>query len=525
MPDWPLSYGTWFPPMVGGILYEHGHRMIAAFVGLLIIGLAVWCARVEPRRWVKRLSAAALAAVIVQGLLGGLTVLLMLPPQISIAHACLGQTLFCLVLSIALCTSPGWQARRAWPLEPITASLRGVAGGAVLLAAAQLALGAVIRHTGYAVMWHLAGAIALLLVSGWFAFAARSSAEPLVRRGTGRLVLLVGLQIALGLTVFTHRGSVMLRTGHVVLGALVLAQAVALAWEILPRRRSSLRAADLLELTKARLSALVLLTTAAGFWIGLRPGDSAVRLLPVLLGTALVVGGANALNQWLEWSLDGRMERTKHRPIPAGRMAPDTARRFGLVCAISGLLALAVAVNGVSALLAACGLISYVYFYTPMKRQTPLCTLVGAIPGALPPLIGWAGARGTLGQEAWALFAILFVWQLPHFLALALLHRADYARAGFRMLPLTESGGLTTARQMLLYGLALLPASLCPTVLGLAGPAYFVGALLLGVGFAAIAARTAWRRTPAAARQLFLASVLYLPVLLALMALDRRPLS
>ena len=528
VPDWPLSYGTWLPPMVGGILYEHGHRMIAAFVGLLIIGLAVWCARVESRRWVKRLAAAALGAVIVQGVLGGLTVLLLLPPQISIAHACLGQTVFCLVISVALCTSAGWQARRAQRLPQTAPSLRTLASGALVLTFAQLALGAVIRHTGHVVPLHIAGALALLLTTGWFAAVARRTSEPVIRWGAGRLVLLVIAQMLLGLTIFTHHGSVALRTGHVALGALVLAQAVALAWEIFPRTHQPARAtllADVLELTKARLSLLVLITTAVGFWIGLRPGDSLGRLLPVLLGTALVIGGANALNQWLEREPDALMERTKRRPIPAGRVAPETARRWGLLCAFGGTLLLSLTVNSVSALLALAGLASYVLVYTPMKRRTPLCTLVGAIPGALPPLIGWAGARGTLGAEAWVLFAILFVWQLPHFLALALLHREDYARAGFHMLPLIESGGPTTARQMFLYGMALLPASLCPTVFGLAGPAYFFGALILGLGFLAIAARAAWWRTPRAAWQLFFASVLYLPLLLALMALDRRPLA
>ncbi|MBI3011457.1 MAG: protoheme IX farnesyltransferase, partial [Candidatus Omnitrophica bacterium] len=165
----------------------------------------------------------------------------------------------------------------------------------------------------------------------------------------------------------------------------------------------------------------------------------------------------------------------------------------------------------------------YLLVYTPLKRRTPLCTLVGAIPGALPPMIGWAGARHALGVEAWVLFALLFIWQLPHFLALAVLYREDYARAGFPMLPLVEPDGLMTARQTALYGLALLPVSLFPTMIGVAGPAYFYGAIVLSLVFFVMAARTAWRRSRQSARQLFLASVLYLPVLLSLLALDRSP--
>lgn len=278
-----------------------------------------------------------------------------------------------------------------------------------------------------------------------------------------------------------------------------------------------------LELTKPRLSALVLATTAAGFWLGHR--DSEPMISPasggVMVGTALVVAGANALNQWRERALDALMDRTKGRPLPSGRLAPEAACRFGAVLSVAGLLTLAVGVNALSTVLAMASWASYVLVYTPMKRFTPLCTLVGAIPGALPPVIGWAAARSSIGPGAVALFTILFVWQLPHFLALAALYRDDYARAGFRMLPLMEPEGLAAARQTALYGAALLPISLFPAALGLAGGWYGFGATALGLAFLALSVRAAWFRSRCSARQLFHASLLYLPVLLGLLVFNR----
>ena len=276
-----------------------------------------------------------------------------------------------------------------------------------------------------------------------------------------------------------------------------------------------------LELTKARLSLLVLMTTAIGFWLGMRSADQWLGLILTCVGTALVVGGANALNQWMEQAPDALMRRTQHRPLPTGRLSAEAAFRFGAALSALGMIWLAIAVNMLSATLAAVSWATYVLVYTPLKRRTPLCTLVGAVPGALPPVIGWAGARNSLGEGAWALFAILFVWQLPHFLALAVLYRTDYERAGFPMLPLIETDGRLTARQILLYGAVLLPLSLFPTMLGVAGPVYFYGAMALGCGFFLLAARAAWSYSLDSARQLFQASVVYLPVLLGLLAIDR----
>ena len=275
------------------------------------------------------------------------------------------------------------------------------------------------------------------------------------------------------------------------------------------------------ELTKPRLTALVLVTAAAGFWMGMRSMAQLSWLVPLLFGIALAVGGANALNQWSERVPDSLMQRTKRRPLPSGRLHPEEARRFGLLLSIGGVLCLAVFVNLLTAALTTLSIASYVFFYTPLKRMTPLCTLVGAIPGALPPLIGWAGARAALSIEAWALFAILFVWQLPHFLAIAMLYRDDYARAGFQMLPVLDGDGMATARETVLYGLVLLPVSLFPAFLGLAGWAYFLSAFLLSTMLFLISVRAALRRSMASTRQLFHASVLYLPLLLGVLSLDK----
>lgn len=247
VPDWPLSYGTWFPPMVGGIRYEHSHRMIAGAVALMILALAVWLASAESRRWVRRLGFAALAAVILQALLGGLTVLLLLPPQISIAHAVLGQAVFCLAVCLAWCTSPAWPDRVRPIEDDRRPSLRLLALLAAALAAGQLVLGAVIRHTGYAVLAHVLGALMLLVSVSWLAARARAQRErtPSVRRFAWRLMWLVAAQAIVGASVFIHRGSTVLRTGHAALGALVLAQAVLTAWEAVRRYARSTDSAAL----------------------------------------------------------------------------------------------------------------------------------------------------------------------------------------------------------------------------------------------------------------------------------------
>ena len=281
--------------------------------------------------------------------------------------------------------------------------------------------------------------------------------------------------------------------------------------------------ADVCELVKARLTTLVLTTTLAGFYMGWTGRMNFGLLFNTLLGTALVAGGAAALNELVERDADALMHRTQDRPLPAGRMKPEVALLVGSGCAATGLLYLLYLVNPLTSLLAALTLGSYVFVYTPLKRKTSLNTLVGAIPGALPPMIGWAAARGSIGSEAWALFAILFCWQMPHFLAIAWMYREDYARGGFVMLTHLDETGHATGRQAVNYAFALLVVSLTPSLLGMAGSAYFCGAFLLGAGMVVAAVRMQLAPERTRAKQLFFASILYLPGLLGLMAVDKLP--
>jgi protoheme IX farnesyltransferase len=280
------------------------------------------------------------------------------------------------------------------------------------------------------------------------------------------------------------------------------------------------RLADFVTLTKPRITFLVVLTTLVGFVAAGSGATDVPLLLETLAGTALVAGAASALNQWAEREADAVMRRTLRRPIPAGRLAPGESAVFGVALGAAGIAYLAVEVGGLASFLAAATAASYLLIYTPLKKVTSLATVVGAVPGAIPPLIGWAAMRGRLDPGAWVLFLILFFWQMPHFLALAALYRRDYARAGFRVLPVVDPDGASTGRQSVLYALALLVVSLMPTLVGMAGPLYFFGALGLGLGFLASGARFAFHpESHTHAARLFRYSLLYLPVLCLLMAL------
>ncbi len=281
------------------------------------------------------------------------------------------------------------------------------------------------------------------------------------------------------------------------------------------------RALDFLELTKPRVALMVLVTTFVGFYLGSEPLAGYFRLIETLIGTALAAGGTLALNQFLERDADALMERTRRRPLPDGRIQPGEALLFGVLATAAGLLILALAVNMLSALVTASIVGSYLLVYTPLKQRSSLCGVIGAVPGALPPLIGWAAASGGLDVQAWVLFAIMFLWQIPHTLAIARLYRDDFAKAGIQFLPVVESDGWTTGRQVITHSLALLAVSLLPTLLGLAGSVYFLVALLLGLSFLAYAVRLAVSQSLASARRLLFASLIYLPVLLVVMALDR----
>ena len=274
-------------------------------------------------------------------------------------------------------------------------------------------------------------------------------------------------------------------------------------------------------MARPRLATLGLASVVLAYWIaGPPPGDLA-RLGHLVAGSLLALASGSILNQVLERGPDARMRRTADRPLPAGRVTPAAALVVGTAFLFAGLAELSVGVNGLTAACAALGIAIYLGFYTPLKRRTSFSTVVGAVPGAVPVLMGWAAARGSLDVDAWTLFAILFLWQLPHFLAIAWMYRADYERAGFRMLPIEGPDGASTARQVALYGVALLPVSLLPSVVGLSGPLYFFGALALGLAYVVFGLLLGAQRTGVAARRLLRASVAYLPLLLGLMAVDR----
>jgi len=280
--------------------------------------------------------------------------------------------------------------------------------------------------------------------------------------------------------------------------------------------------ADYLELTKPRITVMVVFTALVGFVMGSRAGIPLVGLSTVLVGVALVASGASALNMLLERDTDALMRRTRDRPLPSSRLQPVDVLVFGMVLTVAGLLGLYFWSGPTAAAVAFATWASYVFVYTPLKRRTSLSTLVGAVPGALPPVIGWAAARGSVDPAALVLFAILFLWQIPHFLAIAWIYREDYARGGLPMLPVLDPQGHLTGRQAVSHSLALLFVSLAPAAAGMAGRAYLVGAVLLGMAMTGVALRAAIVRTTPAARQLFLASIVYLPALSALLLLDRR---
>jgi heme o synthase len=265
----------------------------------------------------------------------------------------------------------------------------------------------------------------------------------------------------------------------------------------------------------------VLLTAAAGFYLGSRGGVDVRLLVHTLIGVALVAAGTNAFNQVRERDVDARMHRTAGRPLPSGRLTPRAAAVFASIISVGGVAYLARAVNLLTAALAALTLASHVFLSTPLKRTTTLNTLIGAVPGALPIVGGWTAAGGTLGPAVAALFWILFLWQLPHFLALAWIYREDYARGGLAMLSVSDPDGRQTGRMVILYAMALLPVSLLPTLLGVTGAVYFFGALALGVAYAAASLALTRTATVARAWRVFLVSIVYLPALLTLMVVDK----
>jgi heme o synthase len=284
---------------------------------------------------------------------------------------------------------------------------------------------------------------------------------------------------------------------------------------------SAARTRDFVALAKPRLNLLVVASTLVGY--AMADGDSLgfLRVGGLLLGTGLVAGGASAFNQVIERDLDALMKRTRLRPLPDQRLQPIEGLLFGSAITLAGLLMIVMSANLLAAAVALATLLSYVVVYTPLKRRSSFGTVIGAIPGALPPIIGWAASSGSLPPQAWTLFGIMFLWQLPHFLAIAWMYREDYARAGFPMLPVLEPDGRSTGRQSVVYAAALLPLSLAPTLMRMAGELYFAGALILGMAFLWLTIRFALSRSARDARRVFFGSIAYLPLLWILMIANK----
>lgn len=277
---------------------------------------------------------------------------------------------------------------------------------------------------------------------------------------------------------------------------------------------------DYIQLTKPRITWLIVMSTAIGYYFGHSGVWTLWPLIHTLIGTALIASGTAALNQWYEREADRHMRRTQMRPLPSGRLRPKRALWFGIALALAGGLELGLGVNWLTSGLGIATLFTYLFVYTPLKQKTWWSTTIGAFPGAMPPLIGFAGAADKLTAEAWVLGAILFLWQFPHFYAIAWMYREDYSRAGIQMLPVVEPDGESTARQILIYSVLLIPISLLPRWLGMTGEVYLIGALALGLWFLYSGVRVSLDRTKLRARNVLLTSVVYLPVLYALMVLD-----
>jgi heme o synthase len=278
---------------------------------------------------------------------------------------------------------------------------------------------------------------------------------------------------------------------------------------------------DYIALTKPRVTWLILVSTGVGCFFGARSGWTFWSLFHTIVGTCLIASGTAALNQWYERDADAKMKRTKARPLPSGRLSPNKALIFSIFLSLVGFLELAIGANLLTGLLGLFTLMTYLFVYTPMKQKSPHSTTLGAIPGAMPPVIGFAGAAGAVPVEAWILFAILFIWQFPHFDAIAWMYREDYERAGIRMLPVIEPSGESTARRMVWCSVAMIPLSLLPKFFSMAGNIYVVGAILAGFMFLYAASRIVKDRTRVRARGVLLASVIYLPILYGLMVFDR----
>lgn len=529
VPDWPLSYGQFFPPMVGGIRFEHTHRVIAGLVGILTFFLMLALLAKEKRRWLRWLGVGAFAAVLAQAILGGITVLFFLPLPVSVAHACLAQSFFSWIAAISLFTSKSWRKDRRTEAKQggLLQSLSVIVTSFIFV---QLTMGALIRHGQrhpFLIAVHMVTALVILLqaLSILLVTVREEKARARFLWHVSGLVGLIFLQTSLGLAALMAKG-VLTATAHQVTGALVLCVSFLLTLRYFRYLEPSSVAGgnfgfwQFIRLTKPRLTLMALATTALGFMMAARGPALFVGLAHVLFGSALVGGGANALNQFMERDVDAKMKRTEGRPLPSGRLDEKSALVFGVTASLAGTAYLLFFVNTLTAFLALLTVAVYVFVYTPLKRKTELNTFVGAVSGALPVVIGWAAAGHGLDGRAAVLFSILFLWQLPHFLAISWVYREDYLRSGLRMVCLLDKGGDWLGRQIILYCLLLWVASLLPSLVGLSGGVYFSVIFISNLIFLWLAVYLLVQKL-VRARQFVSASILYLLTVIGVMMADK----
>jgi protoheme IX farnesyltransferase len=547
-PDWPTCYGSLMPKMEGGVLVEHSHRLAAGTVVIMTITLAVLLAlgRTAETRRLRPFGWLAVALVFAQALLGGITVLLRLPTPISTAHTATSLLFFLTVLYIAVRSRPVADAgAEARPLAPRAARLALMTAVAVYF---QMVLGGLVRHSGAALactdvplcrgsLWpdahptvlvqalHRLNAVAvgLLVVASSILTFRGAKGRPVLRALAVIAPVLVGVQIWLGLRAVVTFLDLATVESHLAVATALLAiealVALLAAPAALPGRPSFAWIANMVRLGKPRITGMVVVTFLGALWLA--PGDIPHwRAIMTLLGTTFLVAAANTFNMYLERDVDPLMERTRDRPLPLGLVSPEAALIFGSALACAGAPLVFLGSNLLTGCLGLLAVASYVVIYTPLKRRSAIALFVGAVPGALPPLMGWTTVTGRLDAPGLALFAVLFLWQIPHFLAIAIYRAADYARAGFKVLPLAISARATRAT-VVSFSIALVIATVLLQPLGVAGVRYVACALVLGavlIGWAAAGLRRT--ATGTWARSLFFYSIVYLTLLFVALVVD-----
>ncbi len=564
VPDWPLSFGKINPAMIGGVYYEHGHRLVASFVGLLVVIATVWAFVIRAHPLIRRLCLLSLGLVVFQGFLGGLTVLMRLPTAVSVAHGVVAQIFFCTLIALLWWTSRPYLEARSILGGAASANLKIATIAMTSLVFVQLVVAATMRHLGAGLVipdfprslgrWipplqtpeiaisfaHRLLAVAIVAMACLlFLRIWRQHRQQPALMGLGATLLgLVGLQVALGAQTVWSARELLPTSLHVVNGALVLGVAFSLVmWayrlsrtgeESIPQAASleepcsswtDVKSEDWKELAKLRLVTMSVFTALCGYFIG-NGSASMMGFFVVLFGVGLLGAGSAMLNHVVEAETDALMERTKNRPIPTGRVDVVLVEWVGALAVTLGSLLLGFW-EPWAGLLAFTAFFSYVLLYTPMKKVSPSCTVVGAIPGALPVLIGYVVKTGRIDLAGAILFAILFLWQLPHFMAIAWLCKDDYAQAGLPMVTVVDPSGRLASSQIIIYCLALIPVSLAPALLGMTGPVYFYFALVLGFAYLYAGVLLCWQRTARQARRLLLTSVAYLPLLYGVMVVGR----